>query len=108
MRIFAPGEKLPLRGRAYSYIGDVPFLPVFDKPLSDWAVAQKNLFDRTLALVLIVLLSPLLSLLALGVKLSSPGPVLFVQTRYGFNNQPFRAEKFRSLHTASCDPLVKI
>ncbi|MGO9392496.1 undecaprenyl-phosphate glucose phosphotransferase [Rhodoblastus sp.] len=108
VRIFAPGEKLPLRGRAYSYIGDVPFLPVFDKPLSDWAVAQKNLFDRTLALVLIVLLSPLLSLLALGVRLSSPGPVLFVQTRYGFNNQPFRAYKFRSLHTASCDPSAKI
>ncbi len=103
VRIFAPDEILPLRGRAYSYIGDVPFLPVFDKPLSDWAVAQKNSFDRMLALVLIVLLSPRLALLALGVRLSSPGPVLFVQTRYGFNNQPFSAYKFRSLHAASCD-----
>jgi Undecaprenyl-phosphate glucose phosphotransferase len=103
VRIFAPSEKLPLRGRAYSYIGDVPFLPVFDKPLSDWAIAQNDFFDRVLALVLIVLLSPVLALLALGVKLSSPGPILFVQTRYGFNNQPFSAYKFRSLHAAKCD-----
>jgi Undecaprenyl-phosphate glucose phosphotransferase len=103
VRISALGGKLPLRDRAYAYIGDVPFLPLFDKPLSDWSIALKSLFDRALAAVLIVVLSPLLALLALGVKGSSPGPVLFVQTRYGFNNRPFGALKFRSMHVASND-----
>jgi Undecaprenyl-phosphate glucose phosphotransferase len=103
VRISALGGKLPLRDRAYAYIGDVPFLPLFDKPLSDWSIALKSLFDRALAGVLIVVLSPLMALLALGVKWSSPGPVLFVQTRYGFNNQPFGALKFRSMHVASND-----
>jgi Undecaprenyl-phosphate glucose phosphotransferase len=103
VRISALGDKLPLRNRAYSHIGDVPFLPLFDKPLSDWSIALKSLFDRALAAVLIVVLSPLLALLALGVKFSSPGPVLFVQTRYGFNNLPFGALKFRSMHVRDGD-----
>ena len=103
VRISALGGKLPLRERAYAYIGDVPFLPLFDKPLSDWSIALKSLFDRALSLVLIVVLSPLLALVALGVKWSSPGPVLFVQTRYGFNNQPFGALKFRSMYVADGD-----
>ena len=79
--------QIALRDRAYHYIGDVPFLPIFDKPLSDWSHALKSVFDRIVATLAIVLLSPLLALLALGVKLSSPGPVFFVQKRYGFNNQ---------------------
>ena len=103
VRISALGGKLALRERAYSPIGDVPFLPLFDKPLSDGSIALKCLFDRALALVLIVVLSPLLALVALGVKFSSPGPALFVQTRYGFNNRSFGALKFRSMHVAECD-----
>jgi Undecaprenyl-phosphate glucose phosphotransferase len=103
VRISALGGKLPLRDRAYSHIGDVPFLPLFDKPLSDGSMALKSLFDRVLALALILVLSPLLALVALGVKWSSPGPVLFVQTRYGFNNQTFGALKFRSMHVAEAD-----
>ena len=103
VRISALGSKLTLRDRAYNYIGDVPFLPIFDKPMSDWAIAQKSLFDRVLALILIVLLSPVLALVALGVKLSSSGPILFVQQRYGFNNEQFGALKFRSMHVGRCD-----
>jgi Undecaprenyl-phosphate glucose phosphotransferase len=104
VRISALGSKLKLRDRAYHYIGDVPFLPIFDKPLSDWSHALKSVFDRIVATLAIVLLSPLLALLALGVKLSSPGPVFFVQKRYGFNNQEFQVFKFRSMYADKCDP----
>ncbi len=107
VRILALDDKLRLRSRCYNYIGDVPFLPVFDKPLSDWSVALKSIEDWLLAFVLVACLSPLLALIALGVKLTSRGPVLFRQTRYGFNNESFEVLKFRSMYAHLCDPAVK-
>ncbi len=103
VRIAALGSKLKLRSRAYNYIGDVPFLPVFDKPMSDWSVAVKSIEDRTLAALGLLVLSPLLALIALAVKLDSPGPVFFRQNRYGFNNDPIGVFKFRSMYVDQCD-----
>ncbi|MCW2286404.1 Undecaprenyl-phosphate glucose phosphotransferase [Rhodoblastus acidophilus] len=103
VRISALGGKLRLRDRAYNFIGDVPFLPAFDKPMNDWDVALKAIFDRCVAAALIVALSPLLLVIALGVRLSSRGPILFVQKRYGFNNEEFGVYKFRSMYVDQCD-----
>jgi Undecaprenyl-phosphate glucose phosphotransferase len=103
VRISALGGKLRLRDRAYNFIGDVPFLPAFDKPMNDWDVALKAIFDRCAALAIIAALSPVLALLALGVRLSSRGPILFVQKRYGFNNEEFGVYKFRSMYVDQCD-----
>ena len=103
VRIAALGSKLKLRSRAYNYIGDVPFLPVFDKPMSDWSVAIKSIEDRTLAALGLLVLSPLLALIALAVKLHSRGPVFFRQKRYGFNNEPIGVYKFRSMYVDQCD-----
>ena len=63
----------------------------------------KRSFDLVASLVLIVVLSPLMLLIALGVQLSSPGPVLFAQERIGRNKKPFRMLKFRSMRQES-DP----
>ena len=103
VRISALGGKLRLRDRAYNFIGDVPFLPAFDKPMKDWDIALKAMFDRCVALAAVVALSPLLAALALGVRLSSRGPILFVQKRYGFNNEEFGVFKFRSMYIDKCD-----
>ncbi len=103
VRVAALGGKLKLAARAYNYIGDVPFLPVFDKPMSDWSVALKIIEDRALASIALVLLSPLLALIALAVKLDSRGPVLFKQIRYGFNNEEIDVYKFRSMYTEKTD-----
>ena len=103
VRISAFGSRLTLRDRAYNHIGDVPLLPVFDKPISDWGRALKAMFDRVVAAILVVALSPALALVALGVKLTSPGPVLFRQMRYGFNNDQFAVFKFRSMFVDRCD-----
>jgi Undecaprenyl-phosphate glucose phosphotransferase len=103
VRISAMGSKLKLRARAYNYIGDVPFLPLFDKPMSDWSVAMKVIEDRVISAVALVILSPLLALIALAVKLTSPGPVFFRQTRYGFNNERIDVLKFRSMYTDMSD-----
>lgn len=103
VRIAALGSKLKLRARAYNYIGDVPFLPVFDKPMSDWSVAVKTIEDRLLSGVGLLLLSPLFALIALAVKIDSRGPVFFRQQRYGFNNEAIGVYKFRSMYVDQCD-----
>ena len=62
------------------------------------AFALKRGFDIVVAGLLIVLLSPLLLAVAAAVKLTSKGPVFFVQRRWGKGNVPFRLYKFRSMH----------
>lgn len=103
VRISAHQSKLRLRPRAYSYIGDIPFLAVFDKPLSDWGWAVKEIEDRVIAGLALLLLSPVMLAVALAVKLTSRGPVLFRQKRHGFNNQLVEVYKFRSMYTDMCD-----
>ena len=61
-----------------------------------WATA-KRLFDLTASGLGLIVLSPFLVLIALGVKLSSPGPVLFKQVRVGYKRQEFKMLKFRSM-----------
>lgn len=57
----------------------------------------KRLRDFVLAVAAIVLFAPLMALIALAVKLDSPGPVLFRQTRVGWKGRPYRLLKFRSM-----------
>jgi Undecaprenyl-phosphate glucose phosphotransferase len=103
VRISAHQSKLRLRPRAYSYIGDIPFLAVFDKPLSDWGWAVKEVEDRMIAAIAIILLSPVMLGVALAVKFTSKGPILFKQKRHGFNNQLVEVYKFRSMFTDMSD-----
>ncbi|MCZ8183078.1 MAG: undecaprenyl-phosphate glucose phosphotransferase [Beijerinckiaceae bacterium] len=103
VRIAAHASRLKLSKRAYSYIGDVPFLAVFDRPLSDWNSALKAVFDRVVAALALVVLSPLMLAVALAVKLESKGPVLFRQQRFGFNNNIIGVLKFRSMYTDRTD-----
>ena len=63
-----------------------------------WEFACKHVIDGTVAALGLVLLSPLLAALALLVKLSSPGPVLFSQWRVGRDGQVFKMLKFRTMH----------
>ena len=103
IRISAHQSKLRLKSRAYSWIGGVPFLAVFDKPLNDWAAAAKAVEDRVLGLLLLIAFAPVMALVALAVKLDSKGPALFKQKRFGFNNELIEVYKFRSMYTDMCD-----
>ncbi|TGN99768.1 hypothetical protein PN36_33610 [Candidatus Thiomargarita nelsonii] len=57
----------------------------------------KAIEDRVLASLILLLISPLMLVIAIGVKLSSPGPVFFRQERVGWNGEPFMMLKFRSM-----------
>ena len=103
VRIAAHTSKLKLSKRAYSYIGDVPFLAVFDRPLSDWNATVKAMFDRAVAALALVALLPLMLLVALAIKLESKGPVFFRQQRFGFKNDLIGVYKFRSMYTDRTD-----
>ncbi len=77
--------------------GGVASLELTPPPLGRLQIILKRLFDLTFATVLLILLSPLLLALAALIRLDSPGPALFRQRRYGFNQQPFRIYKFRTM-----------
>ncbi|MCO5087935.1 MAG: exopolysaccharide biosynthesis polyprenyl glycosylphosphotransferase [Methylobacteriaceae bacterium] len=82
-----------------SRVGSVASLHLVRRPLSSSEVALKRAFDVLVSAAAVALLSPLLALVALAIKLDSPGPVFFLQRRYGFNQEPFRIFKFRSMRT---------
>jgi Undecaprenyl-phosphate glucose phosphotransferase len=103
IRLSAYTQKLRYRPRAYSYVGNVPFLDVMDKPLTDWSGFLKAAEDKILACLALLLLSPLMLLIGLAVKLESRGPVFFRQKRLGFNNEVIDMFKFRSMYTELAD-----
>lgn len=85
-------------GRGYSSLGGVMTLDIADKPLGGWKIVLKELEDRLLATLLLILFAPLMLPIALGIKLESRGPALFRQPRYGFNNKVFPVFKFRTMY----------
>jgi putative colanic acid biosynthesis UDP-glucose lipid carrier transferase len=94
-------------GHGVSQLAGVPMARVGARPLSGWRAFAKAAEDRVLALVLIILLSPVLLAVAAAIKLDSPGPVLFRQKRTGFGNHPFTCLKFRSMHVRPEEQVVR-
>jgi exopolysaccharide biosynthesis polyprenyl glycosylphosphotransferase len=84
--------------------GDVCIAPVLKRPLTDFQASVKSTIDRVCAALLVLLIAPLLLAIAVLVKLTSPGPILFRQKRFGLNNKEFEVLKFRTLHAARADP----
>lgn len=78
--------------------GAVPLVSVVDPPLRHWRGFAKACEDRVLAVLLLIVLAPLLALIALAIRLESPGPVLFRQKRFGFNNHEIEVFKFRTMY----------
>lgn len=107
IRLSAHSNALQFRPRAYSYIGSVPMLDIFDKPINDWDSVAKRSFDIIFSLVGIILFSPVMLATAVAIKLDSKGPVLFKQKRHGFNNEIIEVYKFRSMFTDRSDPTAK-
>lgn len=94
-----PREALDLT-QQYSmrFIGSLPLFALWQRPMRDLNRISKAIEDRVLAVLGLVLLSPLLLFTAVMIKLTSRGPVLFRQERFGFNNVRISVFKFRSMY----------
>ncbi len=103
IRLAAHAQRLRFKARHYSYFGSLPVFAISDRPVAGWANFQKAAFDRVLGAIILLLVSPLMLMVALAVRLDSPGPVLFRQRRFGFNNEPIEVFKFRSMYTHLTD-----
>ncbi len=106
IRLAAHANRLRFRPRSYSSVGQVPVLDLFDKPIADWDVIIKLAFDKIVGTLALIALSPIFALTAIAIKLDSPGPVLFKQKRYGFNNELIEVYKFRSMYADRVDSMA--
>jgi putative colanic acid biosynthesis UDP-glucose lipid carrier transferase len=101
---------------AVNYLGDIPAIALWESPFLGLNAVMKRVFDIVMASMILLLISPAMVAIALAVKLTSPGPVLFVQKRYGLNGRPINVLKFRTMTVCEsgenftqcthCDPRV--
>jgi len=85
-----------LHGRSY-LLGDVPLVSVHENPFAGVSGVAKRIEDLVLGTLIVVLAALPMLAIAIGVKLSSPGPVLFRQRRYGLDGEEIRILKFRTM-----------
>lgn len=84
-------------------LGTVPVLTLWQRPFRDMNQVVKRAEDIVLSSLALLLLSPVLLVTALLVRLTSPGPAMFVQPRVGFNNEAIRVFKFRTMYADKAD-----
>src|SRR4051812_33825360 len=88
-------------------IGGLPVVAVCETPFHGLNGFVKNASDLVIAGLILVCIAPLLLAIAIGVKLSSPGPVLFKQRRYGVDGRKIVVYKFRSMTVAEDGDVVR-
>jgi len=96
-RIMLVGPRYLELESSESFCGSVCFPVATTARITSWGLALKRGIDLTFSLLLLVLLAPLLAVIALAVKLSTPGPVIFRQTRVGLRGRKFTLYKFRTM-----------
>ncbi len=84
----------------------IPVVPLYDTPLSGLNRVLKRVEDIVLSSLILLMISPVLLSIAAAVKLTSPGPVIFRQTRYGMDGKPIMVWKFRSMKVMENDSVV--
>ncbi|MCP5364269.1 MAG: exopolysaccharide biosynthesis polyprenyl glycosylphosphotransferase [Hyphomicrobiales bacterium] len=102
------GDRLQGRSGVADFETDTPFTRqeytsrstrhIATAPLTGWSGLVKLLEDKCVAGIVLPLFAPIMLLVALAIKVESPGPVLFRQKRYGFNNKLIEVWKFRSMY----------
>jgi len=88
-------------------INGVPVVGICETPFTGTNELVKRISDIVLASIILVLISPILAAVAIGVKLSSPGPIVFKQRRNGLDGEEIIVYKFRSMRATDNGPVVK-
>ncbi|HVF92842.1 MAG TPA: undecaprenyl-phosphate glucose phosphotransferase [Sphingomonas sp.] len=90
-------SEFALAGRSMVMLGEIPLMTLFERPINGVNQITKRIEDLVLGTLLLILFAPLFAVVALAIKLDSPGTVFFRQDREGFNHETFRIWKFRSM-----------
>ena len=104
--IFLAPKELELVAQASRGPGFHPDLLVriLSRPLTQWQMFQKTLFDRIMTPMLCLIALPIVCIAAIAIRLDSPGPILFRQVRRGAGDTTFRVFKFRTMYVHMTDP----
>jgi putative colanic acid biosynthesis UDP-glucose lipid carrier transferase len=78
-------------------VAGLPIIDLNASPIVGVNRFIKELEDKVLSLLILIIISPIVLLIAIGVKLSSPGPVIFKQNRHGWDGRPIKVYKFRTM-----------
>jgi Undecaprenyl-phosphate glucose phosphotransferase len=89
-----------------SELGPTKAIQLQRAPLSSVQRNLKQCIDRILAATSLALLAPFLAVITAAIRLESPGPAFFLQTRVGFNGRPFKIYKFRTMSTLDDGPVI--
>ena len=98
-RVKYKDRKLNLTNAIKTVIADEKFLTFINIPHNLYALAIKRITDVCFSLLLIITLSPFFIIISLAIKLTSPGPLIYKQTRVGLRGRPFELLKFRTMVT---------
>jgi putative colanic acid biosynthesis UDP-glucose lipid carrier transferase len=88
-------------------VGGVPIVAMCETPFSGYRGVMKRMTDIVLTLLVMMPALPVMALVAMAVKLTSPGPVIFKQRRYGLDGEAILVYKFRSMYVTEDGPRVK-
>jgi Undecaprenyl-phosphate glucose phosphotransferase len=89
--------------RSFARRAGLPLLKILDRPIAGWSYVAKWIEDQLVALIVLVLMAPVMLTVALAIMLDSPGPVLFRQRRFGFNDELIEVWKFRTMRADRAD-----
>ncbi len=95
-----------IQGQLHDIEG-IPVVSLLESPITGTNHLVKRVTDVALAALIIVLISPVLLAVAIGVKMSSPGPIIFKQRRTGLDGKEILVYKFRSMRTMDNGPVVQ-
>jgi exopolysaccharide biosynthesis polyprenyl glycosylphosphotransferase len=91
-----------------SMMGQMPVLVLHNTPQNPLALGVKNVMDRVLATIMLILLAPLFCVIAILIKMHDRGPVFYNQDRVGLNGRVFKFYKFRSMDVNASEILEKM
>lgn len=79
---------------------ELNLFPLADRPINEMSLFVKSALDRLIALLLIIILTPVMLICSIGIRLSSSGPILFRQQRIGYKGRDFMIFKFRTMYVS--------